>query len=78
MFCHLLKVTKDGEEFEIQCEDSPLSEGLICIWPYEHGMSDSKYSEVVSALHDWATSEGLKYRIYVTREHFEPNTVYEK
>lgn len=71
MYCHDLRAAKDGESFQIPCEDSPASEGLVGIWPYELKMDSKCYVDMISALHAWAAHEGLNYRLYVTPDRFE-------
>lgn len=72
MYCHDLRASFAGATYTIPCEDSPVSDGLVAIWPYELQMDPSTYSNLVQSLHDWASNEGLSYRIYVTRDRFEP------
>ncbi len=72
MYCHALAASKGDQLFQIPCEDIPLGDGLVGIWPYELGLSGPVYSELIAALHDWARASGLRYRIYVTRDCFEP------
>ncbi len=72
MYCHDLRASNGGTTYTIPCEDSPVSEGLVAIWPYELEMAASTYANLIQALHDWAANEGLFYRIYVTPNHFEP------
>ncbi len=72
MYCHELKASKGDVIYTIPCEDSPVSEGLIGIWPYELQTDASTYSSLIQAIHDWATDEGLLYRIYISRDCFEP------
>lgn len=71
MYCHDLRAAKDGESFQVPCEDSPASEGLVGIWPYELKMDSTRYTDLISALHAWAADERLSYRLYVTRDRFE-------
>ncbi len=72
MYCHTLAASKGDQLFQIPCEDAPLSENLIVMWPYEMGLGGLAYSELIAALHDWARTQDLHYRIYVTRDRFEP------
>ncbi len=71
MYCHELRALRDGTTYTIQCEDSPVSDGLVGIWPYDLQMDAATYSSLITALHEWAADEGLFYRIYVTRDRFE-------
>lgn len=74
MYCHGLTASKDGKIYEIPCEDSPLNQGLIVMWPYELDLDDDTYSDLIRILHDWAGTNGLNYRIYITSDRFEPAT----
>lgn len=76
MFCHDLRVSNGGTTYTIPCEDSP--DGLIVMWPYELKMAASTYTNLIHALHEWATEEEILYRIYVTRDHFEPDRTHSK
>lgn len=71
MYCHDLRASKGSESFEVPCEDSPASDGLVAIWPYDLKMDSKRYADLISALHAWAAHEGLSYRLYVTRDRFE-------
>lgn len=71
MYCHELKASKGGNEYTIQCEDTPVSAGLVGIWPYDLQLDASTYPSLIQALHEWAREEGLIYRIYVSRDSFE-------
>jgi len=72
MYCHDLRALRDGTTYTIQCEDSPVSDGLVGIWPYDLQLDADTYSSLIKALHEWAADEGLFYRIYVTCDRFEP------
>jgi len=72
MYCHALAASKGNQSFQISCEDAPLGEGLVVMWPYALGLSGPVYSDLVAALHDWARAGGLRYRIYVAQNRFEP------
>jgi len=73
MYCHDLRASFGGTTYTIPCEDSPNSDGLVVIWPYELKMDENIYSNLIIALHEWAANEGLTCRIYVTRDRFEPD-----
>lgn len=73
MYCHSLKMAKDGRRFEIPCEDSPLSLDLIAMWPYELKLSDQMLQDLIEALSAWADDSGLKYRIYRARNEYDTN-----
>jgi hypothetical protein len=75
MYCHDLRASFGGTTYTIPCEDSPSSDGLVAIWPYELKMDPIIYSNLIKALHQWASNEGLSYRIYVTRDRFESDLV---
>ncbi len=59
--------------YTIPCEDTPASDGLVVIWPYDLQMDPSTYSSLIQSLHEWAEKEELFYRVYVTRDRFEPD-----
>jgi hypothetical protein len=73
MHSHLLKVTKSGAAYEVPCEDMPVSNGLIGIWPYELNLHPGELQGLLQALREWATSSGLKYRLYTSKNDYESN-----
>ncbi len=72
MYCHALTAARGGQFFKIPCEDMPLEDGLVGMWPYDLRLGELVYSDLIAALHDWARTHNLRYRIYVTRDRFEP------
>ncbi len=73
MYTHRLLMAKRGREYDIPCEDSPLSTGLVAMWPYELKIEDQVYEDLLDGLRTWASHSGLKYRIYKTRNEYETN-----
>jgi len=73
MYSHLLRVKKSGSAYEIPCEDMPVSNGVIGIWPYELNLHPSEYQGLLQALREWAISSGLKYRLYTSKNDYESN-----
>jgi hypothetical protein len=71
MYCHNLKMTKAGQEYQIPCEDSPM--GFIAIWPYELNIEDAEFHALLAGLRAWASHSGMKYRLYTSMEHYETN-----
>ena len=71
MYCHQLTASKGDLELEIPCEDMPA--GPIGIWPYTLELDAPVYDDLLMALRAWATSIGVNYRLYVTKDRFEPN-----
>ncbi len=73
MYCHSLKLTKGGRQYEIPCEDSPLSDGLVAMWPYELKLEESTFQDLLKGLLEWANASGMKYRIYKSKNDYETN-----
>jgi hypothetical protein len=71
MYCRDLRAIKGKESLQVQCEDSPAGEGLVGVWSYLLKLDPTLYADLISALHEWASPEGLNYRLYVTRDQFE-------
>jgi hypothetical protein len=73
MYCHSLRMTKGGRRYEVPCEDSPLSAGLVAMWPYELQLDEAMFRDLLNGLRAWANSSGLKYRLYKSRNDYETN-----
>ena len=73
MYCHSLKVSKGGRQYEIPCEDSPMSDGLVAMWLYELTLDEAASQDLLKGLTQWAQSSGMKYRIYLTKNDYQTN-----
>jgi len=73
MYCHLLKLSKGNRVYEVQCEDSPLSNGLVGMWPYSLNLEDAEYQDLLLGLREWAKHSGMKYRMYTSKNEYETN-----
>ena len=73
MYCHSLKVSKGALSYEIPCEDSPLSEGLVAMWLYELDLDEAARQDLMKGLIQWALASGIKYRLYLTRDGYQTN-----
>ena len=73
MYCHLLRLAKNASVYEVQCEDIPLCNGLVGMWPYALDLEDSIYQDLLSGLRQWAKHSGIKYRIYTSKNDYETN-----
>ena len=73
MYCHHLTAGKDGLELEVPCEDLPVAEKLVGLWPYTLNLEPELSGDLLKGLVAWANASGLKYRIYTTKEAFESN-----
>ena len=73
MYCHSLKMVKGDIEYEVPCEDSPLANGLVAMWPYTLNLNTAALQDLLKGLRDWAKSSGIKYRIYTSRNDYESN-----
>ena len=71
MYCHHLTATKGAVQLEIPCEDTPA--GFVGIWPYTLELDAPVYDDLLIALRTWATGISRNYRIYITKDRFEPN-----
>jgi hypothetical protein len=76
MYSHDLRASKDGLEYLIPCEDSPMSDGLIAMWPYELKLGEATHLDLLEGLLEWASTSGIKYRIYKTRDEYETNEIH--
>jgi len=72
MYCHSLKVKKNGKEIEVPCEDMAVCDG-VGIWPYILELEEKTNSDLLKALRSWAKEQGFEYRIYTTKEDYETN-----
>jgi hypothetical protein len=73
MYCHLLKLTKGNCVYEVQCEDLPMSNGLVGMWPFALNLEGATYQDLLSGLREWAGQSGMKYRIYTRKNQYETN-----
>jgi hypothetical protein len=69
MYCHQLIATKDSLALEVPCEDTP--DGYVGIWPYNLGIPEPTYADLLVALRAWVVTIRSPYRLYITREIYE-------
>lgn len=68
-YYHSLKASKDGQTFDVPCEDTPSN--FVGIWTYQLSLSATELIDLFAGLREWANQSGLKYRLYNTREDYE-------
>lgn len=73
MYCHSLRASKAGRQYEIPCEDLPLSDGLVGMWLYELNLDEAVRQDLLEGLTQWAQSSGMKCRLYLTRSDYQTN-----
>lgn len=73
MYCHSLKMAKGGRVYEVPCEDTPLSNGLVAMWPYALNLEEAAFQDLLSGLREWAERSSMKYRIYTSKNDYETN-----
>jgi len=73
MYCYSLKMAKGGGQYEVPCEDSPISDGLVAIWPYELQLDEAIFQDLLNGLREWADSSAVKYRLYKLKIDYETN-----
>ena len=73
MYRHSLVMAKGETVYTIPCEDSPLGEGLVLMWPYELAIEPPLYQDLLAGLREWARCAGMRYRIYTTESTYETN-----
>lgn len=73
MYCHSLTASKHNLDLQVPCEDTP--DGYVGIWPYDLGIAESRYLDVLVALRSWAETIQSEYRLYFTPDDFEAGPV---
>jgi len=73
MYCHSLKMAKGGRVYDVPCEDLPLSNGRVGIWPYVLNLEEAVFQDLLIGLREWANHSGMKYRIYKSENNYETN-----
>lgn len=73
MYCHTLKVSKGDRQYEVPCEDLPLSDGLVGIWLYPLNLDEATCQDLQQGLVQWAQSSDMKYRFYLTSNDYQDN-----
>src|SRR5471030_491294 len=71
MYTHSLKAEKNGEIYDVPCEDTP--SGFVAIWPYSLNLADAVLVDLLQGLHNWAEKIGIPYRLYRTRDDYQTN-----
>ncbi len=71
MYTHSLKAEKNGEIYDVPCEDTP--SGFVAIWPYALNLADAILMDLLQGLFDWAEKMGIPYRLYRTRDDYQTN-----
>lgn len=70
MYWHSLNVSKGVWQYQIPCEDSPLSDVGVLMWLYELNLDDVIFQDLLTGLTQWANSSGIKYRLYLTKDEY--------
>lgn len=71
MYSHSLKLSRDGENYDVFCEDTP--GGFVGIWPYELNIADALLREILAVLRKWACQLEFQYRLYTSKNEYEGN-----
>ena len=71
MYYHNLLATKNGQTFDVPCEDTPYP--FVAIWPYSLNLEPALNEDLLQGLRAWAEASGMCYRLYISREHYVGN-----
>jgi hypothetical protein len=68
MYTHSLKAEKNGETYDIPCEDTPFD--FVAIWPYQLNLEDPLLQDLIHGLRDWIEQTDMTYRLYTTGDDY--------
>ena len=72
MYTHSLKADKDGEIYDVPCEDTPSD--FVAIWPYPLNLENPVLIDLLQCLREWADKTGMSYRLYRTKDEYQTNS----
>jgi len=70
MYCHSLRVSKEGSVYDVPCEDSPTSEVGMVMWLYELSLEENRLQDLAEGLLQWAKATSINCRLYLTTEDY--------
>jgi hypothetical protein len=72
MYTHSLKAEKNGEIYDLPCEDTP--SGFVAIWPYPLNLENAVLMDLIQCLREWAEKMDMPYRLYRTQDDYQTNS----
>jgi hypothetical protein len=71
MYTHSLKAEKNGQIYDVPCEDTPF--GYVGIWPLGLHLDAPLLQDLLRGLGDWAGQANIIYRLYSTGTDYQTN-----
>lgn len=73
MYTNNLKLCRDGEAYQIFCEDTPF--GFVGIWPYhlKATVTEATFHQLLAVLRKWVCLCDFQYRLYTSQDDYETN-----
>lgn len=68
MYTHSLKADKNGEIYDIPCEDTPFD--FVAIWPYQLNLEEPVLMDLIQGLRNWIEHNSESYRLYRTENDY--------